>query len=185
NKGLRLLLNAWKHLPALYPLQIVGDGPERAELQALASQLQLSQVTFRGRLPHAATLAAVKNAKFLIVPSTLFEGLPMCIVESFACGTPVLCSRLGGLVEIVEDKRTGLHFQPGDEQDLANKVTWAWDHPCELTGMGRAARQKYETDYTAAKNYSLLTEIYRQAMTASQSPGFTVPAEPPRMANSI
>ena len=185
NKGLRLLLNAWKHLPRSYPLQVVGDGPERAELQALACQFQLSQVTFRGRLERAATLEAVKKAKFLIVPSTLFEGFPMCIVESFACGTPVLCSRLGGLAEIVEDKRTGLHFQSGYEQDLANKVKWAWDHPCELARMGRAARQKYEANYTAAKNYSLLMGIYRQVMTASHFPGFTVQAAPPRMANSI
>ena len=88
----------------------------------------------------------------------------MCIVESFACGTPVLSSRLGGLAEIVGDHLTGLHFNPGDAQDLSSKVEWAWNHLLELTKMGHAARRKYESDYTAAKNYSLLMEIYGQVL---------------------
>ncbi len=58
--------------------------------------------------------------------------------------------------EIVEDHRTGLHFAPGDAQDLAQTAEWAWNHPKELMQMGRAARRKYERDYTAEKNYSLL-----------------------------
>jgi len=95
----------------------------------------------------------------------------MCIVESFACGTPVLCSKLGGMPEIVEDHRTGLHFNGGDSQDLAEKVKWAWNHPPEVAGMGRAARRKYEADYTAERNYSLLMEIYEQAMAARAFPG--------------
>jgi glycosyltransferase involved in cell wall biosynthesis len=93
----------------------------------------------------------------------------MCIVESFACGTPVLCSRLGGLAEIVQDRLTGLHFSPGDSLDLARKVEWSWNHPLELSQMGSAARAKYETDYTAEKNYSLLMEIYEQALCTSSS----------------
>ena len=93
----------------------------------------------------------------------------MSIVESFACGTPVLCSRLGALTEIVEDHVTGLHFNPGDAQDLASKVAWAWNHPTELARMGHAARAKFESDYTAEKNYSLLMEVYEQAMTACAS----------------
>jgi len=109
-------------------------------------------------------IETIKGARFILVPSTLYEGLPMCIVESFACGTPVLCSRLGGLAEIVEHQLTGLHFNPGDSADLAATVEWAWNHPMELSQMGRAARAKYETDYTAEKNYALLMEIYEQAL---------------------
>ena len=90
----------------------------------------------------------------------------MCIVESFACGTPVLCSSLGALTEVVEDGLTGLHFNPGDPLDLARKVAWAWSHPAELARMGRAARRKYEQEYTAEKNYSRLMQIYQQALGA-------------------
>jgi glycosyltransferase involved in cell wall biosynthesis len=167
DKGLRVLLNAWKQLRTPYPLQIVGDGPERAGLEAQVRDLQLSGVAFRGRLARSETMAAIKNARFIVVPSTWYETFGMIIAESFACGTPVLCSRLGAMAEIVTDQCTGLHFTPGDAQDLAHKVEWAREHSADLARMGRAGRAKYETDYTAKRNYSLLMQIYEQAMAAN------------------
>jgi glycosyltransferase involved in cell wall biosynthesis len=169
NKGLRILLDAWKNLRAQVPLHIAGDGPDRAALEAQAREMQLPGVVFRGRLSHAEVLETIKGARFLVVPSLLYEGLPMCIVESFACGTPVLCSRLGAMIEIVEDHVTGLHFSSGDAQDLAATVRWAWSHPSELAILGRAARRKYETHYSAGINYSLLMEIYEQASASCAS----------------
>jgi glycosyltransferase involved in cell wall biosynthesis len=166
-KGTRVLLDTWKRLPVKYPLQVVGDGPDLQWMEAQVRESQLSEVTFRGRLSHAAAVETIKGARFTIVPSTWYEGFPMCIAESFACGTPVLCSRLGGMSEIVDDHVTGLHFNPGDSQDLAEKVEWAWSHPLELAWMGRVARRKYESDYTAEKNYSLLIKIYEQALVAN------------------
>jgi len=169
-KGARVLVDAWKKLPSQYPLQIVGDGPDRAALEALVLERQLSGISFRGRLSRHAVMETVKGARFMIVPSLWYEGFPMCIVESFACGTPVLCSRLGGMTEIVEDHLTGLNFNPNDAQDLATSVEWAWNHTKALTDMGRAARRKYETHYTADKNYSLLMEIYEQALATHATP---------------
>ena len=72
--------------------------------------------------------------------------------------------------EIVNDHATGLHFNPSDPEDLAKKVEWAWNHPAELASMGRMARRKYETDYTAEKNYSQLMEIYEQAIASCATP---------------
>jgi glycosyltransferase involved in cell wall biosynthesis len=125
-------------------------------------------------LPHAAAIETVKGARFMIVPSTWFEGFPMGIVESFACGTPVICSRLGGMTAIVDDHLTGLHFHPGDAQDLATTLEWAWNHPAELAEMGHSARRKFERDYNADNNYSLLMGIYEQALgslATSKPPG--------------
>jgi glycosyltransferase involved in cell wall biosynthesis len=87
----------------------------------------------------------------------------MAIAESFACSTPVVCSRMGAMQELVEDQRTGLHFTPSDSRDLASKVEWAWTHPEELHAMGIAARAEYESKYTAEKNYPQLMEIYQRA----------------------
>jgi hypothetical protein len=64
----------------------------------------------------------------------------------------------------------GLHFNPGDAQDLATTVEWAWNHPAELAEMGRAARRKYETHYTAEQNHSLLMGIYQQALATRATP---------------
>lgn len=178
NKGVGVLLNAWKKLPVPYPLHVVGEGPARAAMEVQAREWRLPGVTFRGRLSRDEVIETVKGARFTIVPSTLYEGLPMCIVESFACGTPVLCSRLGGLAEIVQEQSTGLHFNPGDAQDLASKVDWAWNHPSEVAEMGRAARRKYETDYTAEKNYALLMGIYERALATCASPSLAITKPP-------
>jgi len=167
DKGIRILLNAWSLLPKQYPLYIVGDGPEREALEAQARELKLAGVTFRGWLSRAEAIETVKGSRFSVVPSFRNEGFPMCVVEAFACGTPVLSSRLGGLEEIVQHHVTGLHFIPGDGRDLAAKVEWAWNHQSELVKMGHAARATYETMYTAEKNYSLLMNIYEQALATA------------------
>ena len=164
DKGLLVLLDAWSQLQRQYPLQIVGDGPARESLEARVRERQLSAITFRGRLSRSDAMATIKNSRFLIVPSTWYETFGMCIAESFACGTPVLCSRLGAMEEIVTDGHTGLHFTPNNALDLASKVDWLWNHPREATAMGRAARAKYESSYTAEHNHTLLMRIYEQAL---------------------
>ena len=88
----------------------------------------------------------------------------MTIAEAYACGTPVLASRLGAMQEIVHDGCTGLHFTPGDADDLAKKVEWAWAHPEEMRAMGRNARAEYELKYSAERNYNLLLAIYHQTI---------------------
>lgn len=174
-KGLATLLSAWEKLPQQIPLSIVGDGPMRPGLEERSASRSLSAVCFRGRLPHEQIVGAIHGARFLIFPSQWYEGFPMTIAESFACGVPVICSRLGAMREIVEDGRTGLHYTPGDPEDLAKKVQWAWDHPEELERMGEAARKEYETKYTAEKNYPQLMEIYQQAISRDDRLGVTKP----------
>jgi glycosyltransferase involved in cell wall biosynthesis len=165
-KGLHTLLDAWKLLPKSCSLDIVGDGPEREELEAEAHRSGLYSIQFRGRLSHEESLAAMKSAGFLILPSEWYEGFPMTIAESFACGTPIICSKLGAMEEIVDESRTGLHFTPGDSEDLARKVEWAFAHPSELATMGRAARQEYEDHYTSERAYTQLMTIYEQTLAA-------------------
>jgi glycosyltransferase involved in cell wall biosynthesis len=165
-KGVATLLAAWELLRAPIPLMIAGDGPLRRTLEADCASKGLRGVIFLGRLSVNETRLAMKQAAFLIVPSLWYETFSLNIAEAFACGTPVICSRLGAMQENVADRRTGLHFIPGDAQDLACKVEWAWTHPRELTVMSREARCEYETHYTAEHNYSILMNIYQQTLHA-------------------
>jgi glycosyltransferase involved in cell wall biosynthesis len=165
-KGLDTLLNAWRQLQCDIPLMIVGDGPLLGPLQKQAAELGLGSVTFAGRLSRPETQAAIKAARFLIAPSQCYENFPMGIAESFACGVPVVCSRLGGMKELVEAGHTGLHFTPGNAAELANQVQWAWAHPEQMRAMGKQARREYLNKYTAEKNYPLLMEIYQRATAA-------------------
>jgi glycosyltransferase involved in cell wall biosynthesis len=68
--------------------------------------------------------------------------------------------------EIVKDMETGLHFKPGNPEELAEKVAWAWDHPAQVSEMGRAARGEYERKYNAEANYAALMSIYDRAIAA-------------------
>jgi spore maturation protein CgeB len=90
--------------------------------------------------------------------------MPMAIVEAFACGKPVIASRLGTMAEMIEDGKTGLLFNPGDVVDLTLKIQWAIDHPEGIKEMGLNARKQYEEKYTSEKNYELLMNIYEHAI---------------------
>jgi glycosyltransferase involved in cell wall biosynthesis len=167
-KGSDTLVDSWKLLGRRIPLMIVGDGPLSPLLAAEAAQHGLSNVVLQGRLTRAETWRAIKGASFLIVPSGCYENLPMSVAEAFACGVPVICSRLGTMPETVADGRTGLHITPGDAADLAQKVEWAWTHPEQMAEMGKEARREYEAKYTAARNYPMLMEIYQRAIHSLQ-----------------
>jgi glycosyltransferase involved in cell wall biosynthesis len=163
-KGLGTLLEAWRRLGNPIPLRIVGDGPLRAELMNYAEQNGLSSVHFMGRLDRAETQEAIKGALFLVLPSVCYENFPMTIVEAFAAGTPVICSRQGAMQEIVSHQHTGLHFCPNNSEQLADSVAWGWANPARMRAMGRAARREFELKYTAEKNHSLLMDIYHRTM---------------------
>ncbi len=167
-KGVLSMMKAWGNMPNL-PLMIAGDGPSREQIESELRTGKLPSVQYLGRLSRPDTLATMKKARFLIFPSEWYEGFPVTIAESFACGTPVICSRLGSMQEIVTDGLTGLHFQAGDVEDLAKKVQWAWTHSEEMEAMGRLARQEFETKYTAARNIEMLEDIYKFAILSRSS----------------
>jgi glycosyltransferase involved in cell wall biosynthesis len=168
-KRVSTILGAWTQLPSSIQLMIIGGGPETARLEKNAALQGLTNVHFKGHLPRDRALMLMRHARFLIFSSEWYENFPVTIAEAFACGVPVICSKMGAMQEIVEDHRTGLHFMPGSEKDLAAKVEWAWNHPEPMLEMGRAARLEYETKYTAEKNYPLLMEIYRHAIAGRDS----------------
>ncbi len=132
-------------------------------------QRGLSNIRFEGYLPEEKTLAMMKGARFLVFPSEWYETFGMTIVEAFACGVPVICSRLGAMQELVADRRTGLFFDPRDFVDLAAKLDWAWTHAQEVEAMGRAARVEYEAKYSAAENYRMLMKVYDFALAGPEN----------------
>ena len=106
----------------------------------------------------------MKNASFLVMPSEWYETFGLTIVEAFSQALPVIASRLGAMAEIVEDGVTGLHFTPGDPNDLAVKVRWAANHPEEMLRMGKQARRVYEEKYMPEAYYLQLMAIYQVAI---------------------
>jgi glycosyltransferase involved in cell wall biosynthesis len=175
-KRVSTILSAWRRLPTDIQLFIIGTGPQASQLQERAALHELTNIYFQGQLPREQVLMYMRRARFLIFSSEWYENFPVTIAEAFACGVPVICSGLGAMKEIVEDKRTGLHFVPGNDEDLAAKVEWAWRHPERMQQMGMEARKEYESKYTAEKNYPMLMEIYHRTLAGcgpqTQNVGF-------------
>jgi glycosyltransferase involved in cell wall biosynthesis len=169
-KRVSTLLNAWEACKSRFPLKILGGGPLLPELQEVAREKKLDGVEFLGHMPRNQAVATIRKSRFLIFSSEWYENFPVTIVEAFASATPVICSRLGAMQEIVTDGRTGLHFEPGNAKDLAEKMDWAWTNPDQTRVMGRAARADYESRYACDKNYAQLIAIYNQVLKRGEAP---------------
>lgn len=114
-KGFGVLLDAMRMLEVDVHLDVFGDGTARGELEAAATELD---VTFHGARPRAEIAEALSRAHALVVPS-LREGLGMVALEALAVGRPVIASGTGGLVETVVDGDDGILVPPGDPDALA------------------------------------------------------------------
>ncbi len=165
-KGIRLLLSAWRLLRDPVPLRIAGAGPLQDEAAAEICRMKPG-VELLGSLSPRRIIELMHRASFLVVPSICFENFPLAVAEAFACGLPVIASRIGSLTEIIADGATGLQVLPGDAQDLAAKIAFAWEHPEILELLGRAARAEFEQKYQASSNYEMLMHVYETAMGAS------------------
>ncbi|GAB3547037.1 glycosyltransferase [Noviherbaspirillum agri] len=157
-KGLHVLAEAAQQSTQVR-VEVIGNGP----MDELARRA--FGAGWLGYLSLEEIMERMGRAQFLVLPSICYENSPRTIVEAFACGLPVIASRLGALADIVEDGVTGLLFNPGDSADLAAKMTWATAHPEEMVRMGRAARSRYEAQYTPERNYEILMDIYDDAIS--------------------
>jgi glycosyltransferase involved in cell wall biosynthesis len=171
-KGVKTMLEAWRLLGLRAPvLRIAGDGPLAAEVRNTAATVR--GVEWLGQLSREEVLGQMRGAAMLIFPSIWYEGLPLTILEAFACGSPVIASDLGSMPELVADGQTGLLFAPGSADDLAEKVLWASAHTPEMRLMSFAARQEFERNYSRQKNHDLLMECYRRAASGLVAPAAT------------
>jgi glycosyltransferase involved in cell wall biosynthesis len=163
-KGVTTLASAMALLPDAR-LRVAGEGPEAGLLDEVAGVVRL------GSLPGEAVREEMSRATALVMPSVWYENFPRTLVEAFACGLPVIASRLGAMAELVEDGVTGLLFEPGNAKDLAAKLRWAQANPDKMAEMGSSARQKYEAEYTPERNYAQLMAIYEDAIQEQRRAG--------------
>lgn len=168
SKGIFVLLRAWKlyEQKASHPKELVlcSTGPDEDAAREYIRKHALSHVTMLGQLSHDEVLEKMRNALAVCLPTQWYEGFPVVIAESFACGTPVIGSNIGNAGALVKHGETGLTHAPTDADELAD-IFLHWNASSEtVQAMSAKARKTYEDAYTPEKNLELLLEIYRDAL---------------------
>jgi glycosyltransferase involved in cell wall biosynthesis len=160
-KGHRYLLQSLVGLEGVV-CRLVGDGPERAALERLAADLGVrDRVQFLGDREDVPRLLA--GADLFVLPS-LYEGLPLSILEAMAARRPVIASAIGGVDEVVETGRNGLLVPPADADALARAVRRLLDSPELAARLADAGRELVARRYRAAAMAQDVAEVYRQAL---------------------
>ncbi len=168
-KGVPLLLEAFARVRAAYPdarLTLVGDGPERATLQAQAAALGLIETAhFAGYCDQEEVVALLSEADMLVLPS-FAEGLPVVLMEALASRIPVIATPVAGVSELVRDGETGLLVPPGDVNGLVAALDRLLSDPELCRRLGEAGRAAVKERHDVAREAERLLALFRNCANA-------------------
>lgn len=153
------------NLCADIPFEVAGGTQKMPSAESLAP----ANVRVLGHLGAETLEVFNRKTRILVVPSLWYEGFPGVLLEAMLQGKPVICSRIGGLPEIVDDGKTGLLFEPGNAAELAGKIRYLWDRPELCREMGEAGRKKVLAEYNSERYYERLMTTYERGVTMCQS----------------
>jgi glycosyltransferase involved in cell wall biosynthesis len=166
DKGVRILLDAASQI--IQPVWIAGQGPLESEVREAAAKH--SNIRYLGPVSRDQVFDLMKSARLLIFPSLAYENFGMTIIEAFSVGLPVVASRQGAPLELVEDGVTGRHYQPDSAADLARSIETLWSDAAMLARMREASRAAYLSKYSGDATYQALLSIYRGVLAEKQEP---------------
>ena len=166
-KGHETLIAAVGMLVGEFPdleLKIVGSGPRRHELEEIVGAMHLGKhVTFLGHREDVAALLA--QADVFVLPSRS-EAFPNGAIEAMAAGLPTIASAVGGLLDLIEDGRTGVLFDPGHVNDLAAAIGRVLTDRQAASRMGGAARAHVRQRYSFERMVKAFEELYLSNLTS-------------------
>jgi glycosyltransferase involved in cell wall biosynthesis len=164
-KALEVLIDAFARLLEALPdarLLLVGDGVCREELEAHARRRGVDgRVHFTGNRPDVLNFIAAFDVSAL---SSDFEGTPLFVFESMALGTPVVATAVGGLLEVIEDGRSGVLVPPRDPEALASALEDLLRDPARREAIAAAGRERvreFSVERAAERFAGLYEELLR------------------------
>jgi glycosyltransferase involved in cell wall biosynthesis len=169
-KGFQILLGAMRRLAGRgvpWELRVVGDGPERGSLEAMAERFGIrDRVRFLGPLAPSRVQAELETAAVLVV-SSFMEGIPVVLMEAMAAGVPVVATNVGGVHELVEHGVTGRLVRPGSEEGLAAALEDVCSDPESTTRLAVAARARVEAEFDVRVSAKSLLALFDGPTRAS------------------
>lgn len=158
-KGIRTLIESTRDDVGM-TLKVVGEGPDKENLQDLAGD----SVSFEGYKSGKELERLVQGAAFVVVPSECHENASMVVLEAMAYGKPVIGSRMGGIPEQVVDGETGVIFDAGDQGQLKSAIQTLVSDKAKRQAMGRAARARLVEYFSLDRHCGQLLNLYAKAM---------------------
>ena len=162
-KGIQTLLKAMRQVKQS-KLLVAGSGELESQLKQYCQDNQITNVEFLGYLSTDKIIPLLQKARFVMMPSEWYENYSMAVLESFACGTPVLGAKMGGIPEQVIEGQTGLLFESGNAEEMASKINYMLDHPGEAISMAKNARKFVEENNAPASHYQQTISLYQQLL---------------------
>lgn len=148
-----------KHCPDIR-LLIIGDGPERANLEKLVTELNLSnKITLLGFRRNIKGILSVLD---LFILSSISEGISITILEAMACGKPVIATDVGGNSEIIAEGVSGFLVPPKDIKAMAEKITFFYDDRSVGKSIGRRAREYVIGNFSVQEMTLNYEKLYRE-----------------------
>ncbi|MCK5146681.1 glycosyltransferase family 4 protein [bacterium] len=166
-KGVMTLLKALTKIKSTLPCYIIGEGPQREELETFAKENGLSQVHFTGFKSGDDLKQWVGKARFIVVPSECYENSPLAIYEAFSMGTPVIGARTGGIPEFIPDERYGLIYPRGDWHALSEKIDYFLEDKTRTEYCRPFVREHAEKNFDAVAHCRKILEFYNIIMQRS------------------
>lgn len=166
---LQAMALAVKSIPNL-KAWVIGDAPAdkqdyRKQLQALVKQLNLGKnVEFLGRREDIPTLMAKLDV--LVMATTTPEAFGRVIIEAGAIGRPVVATAVGGIVDILENRKTGLLVAPKDYAGMAEAVVSLWKNKELALSLAQNLRKKVESDFSLKQMMDKTIKVYKEAINA-------------------
>lgn len=161
-KGIRILLEAWRQIGSALPLKIIGDGPLEEEIRA--SLPHLPGVEYLGRRPIGEVCELLGRATALIFPSEWMEPFGRTIIEAYSKGTPVIAADTAPMRDMIEHRVTGMLYPAGNADALASAVRTLQADAQGLRSMRTRARERYVRDYSVERNYAAMMEIFSRVL---------------------
>ena len=157
-KGLEVLIQAAKRLPNI-SFKILGAGPLGGGLARMAKRHD-ANIAFLPHLGGAELWEEVAGARVVALPSVWHENYPLSLLEAQALGRPIVASRIGGIPEIVLEKKNGLLFSPGNADDFARKIKALYYDETRLRSFSMMARERVGRENDPAKHLDEILKIY-------------------------
>ena len=138
---------------------IVGEGPEKPNLEKLADELEISgDFLFPG---YREDIQDIINAMDIFILSSFHEGIPMVLLEAMGLEKPIVATKVGGIPEVVIDKISGILVKPNDPEELAKMGLYLLENKKVRKKMGSEAKRRISESFTAERMAKRVLEIYQ------------------------